>query len=155
MIKAKSLDDVRASIKRCEIKNPPFPITMTIDPDPYFGALGSGVMVRFDAKVKDRDGGHEIALQCGRIFYTTESDAYIVREIEAVVKEIFMHEFHECWHMDGIRVHDPHAVHYYAKVVTNAAASTMTTYDVPAMAMITGTNMKFVGMAVATDEEKP
>ncbi len=139
--KRKSLADVRESIMRCKIKNPPFPITMTVHGGDYMGVLGSGVLVMFDATVKDRDSGHDIHLKCGRTFYTTESDAYIVREIESVVKEIFMHEFSECWHLDGFRVHDPHATHAVVNVAHTATVMTFTMN-------------RFAGM-VATDEEKP
>lgn len=107
MNQAAAVAIVRDIVKTIEIRNPPFAIgPLLVEED--WSLSNSSVRVRYRYSAKDRDSGLPTD-----IHYQTTIDAELPRyKIERRLREAlfhaFEHEFRECFHIDGVRVEDPH-----------------------------------------------
>lgn len=104
MTAAEAVEFVRT---RIELKNPPFPGTKLMAEN-VAGALR--LTLRFE--VPHRDTG-----EIGPIYQTEIISAfddfpmppdYFKHHVADFVRRAFMHEFGECFHVDGVRIFDPH-----------------------------------------------
>lgn len=95
-------DEAIRLLNRVELKNPPFPISFDChDEDGY-------IEVRVTSELKARDTG-EFWRQVAFFSITLPAPApFIVFSLEKALRSVFMHEFEECFHFEGRRVHEPH-----------------------------------------------
>lgn len=98
---------------RYSMRNFPFPITIGIS-IPDGRSLDPLIQVRIVARLRDRNTGRPVDIAfadalpflgfASARFSITMLDDFIFRSVEKVV----LHEVAECFHLDGVRVHDPH-----------------------------------------------
>lgn len=98
-------DEFCAALSRVTMKNPPFPVE--VEPRLRFDRLGVAVTWR----APDRDTGKPTRIteehDMPPLDYIKEADVFALVH-RAVVKS-FLHECDECFHVDGVRMFDPHA----------------------------------------------
>lgn len=98
--------DVPALVKRIEIRNPPFPVELTCHRQVTVG----GWLVHVTWKVPHRDNPMKLVeIGCYAMIKDHDSEMYALMEIEDRIRGAFVHEFQECFHIDGVRIRDPHA----------------------------------------------
>lgn len=105
---------VEAIVARVAVKNPPFPIRLVVRD---LGTLEVGLAAI--TLVPDRDTGLPSKVTHTRLLPRhqvedfsrdrVEFERAILREVTELVRSVFIHEFDECFHIDGVRVRDPHA----------------------------------------------
>ncbi len=95
-----------AAFDRIEIRNPPFPMYMSIEPGSFHD---SGRLI-IRARVPDRDGGHPIDVMHPFPIPDPRYRAMMPFEefVWDCIRNVVMHEAAECFHVDGVRVRDPH-----------------------------------------------
>lgn len=59
--------------------------------------------------VPDRDTGAPRPLHWARFMSRDMSDDEVVQDIYREVRNMLVHELAESWHVEGERIHDPHA----------------------------------------------
>ncbi len=94
--------------ERVELRNPPYPIKLHLEREYYntrqpVGA-DMGVALIVETAVSDRDTG-----RITMVVYRKPLSPYPgTKEIYYRLREVFLHELSESFHVDGERVHDPH-----------------------------------------------
>lgn len=101
---------IGALLRRVMFKNPPFPIEVMFVPRRELGdARARTVACVFEIRVACRETGRQIRVSHPFTLNTCMDDEQLLRIIHAEARRVFLHELDECFHVDGERVHDPHA----------------------------------------------
>lgn len=95
--------DVPALVNRIQLRNPPFPIAL--------GCAGQGNfwLVTISWRVPHRDEPTRLVDVASYVTVApSATPERVLLEIEDRIRGAFVHEFQECFHIDGVRVRDPH-----------------------------------------------
>lgn len=98
------LNDAKHFINKVSIKNPPFPVELTISESAIEDELTFNILF----KVKHRDSGYDMNLTFAFAFRIPVRDDVLLEFVESRLRAAWLHELHECLHVDGKRLHDPH-----------------------------------------------
>jgi len=99
------ISHVLSLIERVEVRNfAPLP-HLTIDANEAPG----GVSVVVSSVVAERDDGTAMPLALARFVPDGGEDASVFDAIYSAILGMLLHELNEAWHIDGVRVRDPHA----------------------------------------------
>lgn len=93
------IEEARRCLKRVSIRNPPFPVLLEIHDT---GRL------TITLTVKDRDHGFEVHVMFDFEILLPITDAIFLEVVESRLRAAWLHELHECYHVDGVRINDPH-----------------------------------------------
>lgn len=99
----KTFEDAKKRLERITLNNPPFPISLSI----LEGAEGD-LTLMVETSVLDRDTGKDLIIEFKFGFYLPLEDDDFDCWVNSRVRAVFIHEFEECFFVDGKRYRDPH-----------------------------------------------
>jgi hypothetical protein len=112
-------DEFIACVARIELRNPPFPIQIVARRMEYVvnsngkDDVVGGVELTVAWEVPDRDTGLPQPVSTVQQFRARDighmDEKAVFEVIYRSVMNAFYHELQEMWHIDGVRVRDPHA----------------------------------------------
>lgn len=98
------VDQAYRALDRIQIKNAPWLMALTIDKGEKPETWVLGVRI----ETTDRDVGDLLNLTFYFPFTLPMTERGLMTLYESSVRHVFLHEFAECFHVDGVRVNDPH-----------------------------------------------
>lgn len=100
-----SIGDIINVLKTITLKHPPFPIRLAV------GTMNDKVAFYAFTMVPDRETGRLVEVT--HVDYLSKYDGYykeaVLARAESFLRSVFLHELFECFHVEGIRIRDPHA----------------------------------------------
>lgn len=97
----RTIKEFEQCLQRIEIRNPPFPISI------YIRELVGIARLHIDTVVNDRDDGRPTEVHFNFKLEPMYEEQFI-EYVESCLRGVFLHELAETFHLDGVRVHEPH-----------------------------------------------